>query len=155
MSTDLKHEIISTSSEQTVNLGQAIGARLRGGEVITLVSDLGGGKTTITKGIVKGAGSIEIVSSPTFTISKEYQCPKFVIKHYDFYRLSDAGIIAMELSEGFDIANVVTLIEWANVVEAVLPTDSITIDLKNISDEKRMITITVPRAKEYIVEGIR
>jgi tRNA threonylcarbamoyladenosine biosynthesis protein TsaE len=65
-------ELVSKDAEQTENIAHLIGARLRGGEVIELVSDLGGGKTTFTRGLADGAGSKDIVASPTFIVSKVY-----------------------------------------------------------------------------------
>ena len=65
-------KLSSNNAEQTELIAVAIGKRLRGGEMIELVSDLGGGKTTFTRGLARGAGSSDVVSSPTFTISKVY-----------------------------------------------------------------------------------
>ena len=99
MSTDLKFQIKSSSSSNTELIGRQIGANLKGGEVIRLSADLGGGKTTLTRGILDGLGSADMVASPTFTISKVYTAGDLNIHHFDFYRLNDAGIIANELSE--------------------------------------------------------
>src|ERR1700722_299415 len=87
------------SLKATLVLGRTLGQNLKGGEAIELSSDLGGGKTALVKGLANGAGSQDLVSSPSFTICNQYNTPKFVIYHFDFYRLSDPGIIARELSE--------------------------------------------------------
>lgn len=151
----MRLEIQSTSSEQTELLGRKIGAALKGGEVIQLVSDLGGGKTTLTKGIVAGAGSKDNVSSPTFTVSKEYNANNLLIKHFDFYRLADAGIVGLELQEGFDDGMTVTLIEWADIVKDVLPKDSITINIEQAGDDNRLITMYIPNRYKYMAEAIK
>jgi len=79
--------ITSESPEATEQLAEAIGRRLTGGEVIELVSDLGGGKTTFVRGLARGLGSADVVSSPTFTVSKVYKADKLELHHFDFYRL--------------------------------------------------------------------
>lgn len=152
MSTDLKLEIKSTSSEQTELLGKSIGAALKGGEVIQLVSDLGGGKTTLTKGIVAGMGSDANVSSPTFTVSKEYQIANLLLRHFDFYRLVDAGVVGLELQEGFEDPNTVTIIEWADIVENVLPKETIKIVLQQTGDDSRLLICTIPEKYSYIAK---
>src|SRR4051812_47570196 len=127
MSTAMTWQTSSTSSEQTEQLAASLGSKLRGGEVLELVSDLGGGKTTFTRGLVRGAGSSDKVASPTFTISKEYEAPNFTISHFDFYRLDQAGIVADELAEVVHDPEYVTVVEWGEVVHDVLPADRLTV----------------------------
>ncbi len=136
---------ISHSAEETEATGAAIAARLRGGEVIELSSDLGGGKTTLVRGLVAATGSTDRVASPTFTISKVYEAPQFAIHHFDFYRLPEAGLIRHELEDVLGDADIVTIIEWSDVVAEVLPKDTIRIHIKTISETEREITITEPR----------
>jgi len=133
----------STGSEDTERLGELLGRRLRGGEVLELRSDLGGGKTTFVRGLVRGAGCHDRVSSPTFTLSRVYKTKDFEIHHFDFYRLSDAGILAEQLSEVIN-DNQVVVVEWADIVEDVLPKERLTIllELTAASPDKRRITIT-------------
>jgi len=108
--------------DQTEQLGVAIGGLLKGGEVIELVSDLGGGKTTLTKGFAKGIGSTDLVSSPTFTISNVYKGTKLTLHHYDFYRLGEMGLMSEELAETLEDPEVVSVIEWAEEAHDMLPT---------------------------------
>ena len=154
MSTDLRHEIISTSSEQTEQLGRLIGANMKGGETIQLVSDLGGGKTTLTKGFVAGIGCEAMVSSPTFTISKEYKGTRVALKHFDFYRLTDAGIMQHELQEDIKDTSSVVVIEWADIIRSVLPEDTITITLRFVNEHDRKIIISAPQLRHYILKGL-
>jgi tRNA threonylcarbamoyladenosine biosynthesis protein TsaE len=154
MSTDLKCQIKSTSSDDTENLATKIGAKLRGGEVIELVSDLGGGKTVFTKGLVKGAGSFDEVTSPTFTISKIYHCPLFDIHHFDFYRLDQSGLVGLELSEVLSDPEVVTVIEWANVVKKVLPKDKVQITIINHGGDQRCFNFVYPASRAYLLEDL-
>jgi tRNA threonylcarbamoyladenosine biosynthesis protein TsaE len=155
MSTDLKLEIITTSSDESEALGKKIGASLKGGELIQLASDLGGGKTTLTRGIVAGAGSKDTVASPTFTISKLYKAPKFNIYHFDFYRLSEPGIIAFELNEASSDNGSVVIVEWADIVKNSLPKARIIINIEYNSDLERKMAIIIPKEYEYIYEAIK
>ena len=152
MNTGTTSLISSTSSEQTEKLAEGIGARLRGGEVIELVSDLGGGKTTFTRGLVRGAGSRDRVASPTFTISREYTAPQFTIAHFDFYRLGEAGIVADELQELIGDPAYVKVVEWGEIVHDVLPAERLTVRLRQTGDETREITISCPESLQYLVE---
>src|SRR5690348_16076202 len=127
MSIEMIWQTSSISSDDTERLGELLGSRLRGGEVIELRSDLGGGKTTFVRGLVRGAGSRDRVSSPTFTLSRIYNAKKFEIHHFDFYRLSDPGILADQLAEAVQGDNVV-IIEWAGIVKNVLPEDRVSIE---------------------------
>lgn len=150
----MKQEIHSTSSEITETLGASIGARLRGGEVIELASDLGGGKTTFTRGLVRGAGSEDAVSSPTFTISKVYQARNLQIHHFDLYRLDEAGLMAHEISELQDDPNAVLVLEWAGVAKSILPKERIQIQFQATGETERTITIMYPQSLAYLIEGV-
>ena len=154
MSTAMIWETDSTSSEQTEQLAEKLGRRLRGGEVIELVSDLGGGKTTFTRGLVRGAGSTDRVGSPTFTLSREYQAPKFKVAHFDFYRLGEAGIVGDELDEIIHDPEYVTVVEWGDIVHDVLPEGRLTITLTQTADDTRHIICTYPEALDYVIQGL-
>lgn len=145
----------SRSEEQTKQLGDQLGRRLRGGEVFVLVSDLGGGKTTWVRGLSEGFGSPDPVSSPSFTIHYVYQRPdKKQLYHFDFYRLEDPGIMASELVEVIGDEEVVTVIEWADVVAKLVPLDAITVHITASSDTNREITIDVPASRDYILAEV-
>lgn len=146
----------STSSADTEKLGEAIGSRLRGGEVIELCSDLGGGKTTLTRGIVRGAGSNDRVASPTFSISREYTAPRFMIAHYDFYRLETAGVVEQELQEALADPQAVSIIEWSDIVQEVLPAQKlrVTIIHGDGEDTREIICAYHPKL-EYLLEEVR
>jgi tRNA threonylcarbamoyladenosine biosynthesis protein TsaE len=143
------------TSEQTERLGEKLGINLLGGEVIELQSDLGGGKTTLTRGIAKGAGSTDRVASPSFTLSKEYDAPNFVIRHYDYYRLDDAGLMADELADIVDDKAYVVIIEWGEVVSDVIPKERIRIVIERQPEtEDRLVTFHVPSRMLYLLDGI-
>ncbi len=153
MSTEKTWQMHSRSSEDTEALGERIGARLRGGEVIELVSDLGGGKTTFTRGLARGAGSADRVASPTFTVSREYRASKFTIVHFDFYRLHDAGVVAEELREYVGAPDAVVVVEWGDIVDEVLPTERLRIQFFQAREDGRDIHCTYPQELMYLLEG--
>lgn len=144
----------STSSDVTEQIGEKLGRRLRGGEVIELVSDLGGGKTTLVRGISRGMGSKDHVASPTFTISRLYKSPKFTIYHFDFYRLSEPGIMKQELAEVLSDPQNITVIEWGVLVQDVLPKRRLRINFQVNNDESRNITFDYPEAFEYLIKEL-
>ena len=120
-------------------LGEAIGRSVSGGEVLELVGDIGAGKTTLTKGIARALGINEPVQSPTFTISRVYDSPKGLrLAHYDFYRLSEAGIMGDEIREATDDDSVV-VVEWAGAVDDNLPKDRLVVKITTISEEERLV----------------
>jgi tRNA threonylcarbamoyladenosine biosynthesis protein TsaE len=155
MNTDLKLQIHSTDSDVTETLGANIGLCLKGGEVIELTSDLGGGKTTFTRGLVRGAGSTDHVSSPTFTVSKIYHAKKLQIHHFDLYRLQEAGIMAHEIVELQQDPENVLVLEWAGVANAVLPEQRLIVSFETVSETEREITFTCPAELSYLVKDIQ
>lgn len=154
MMSDISITLQTTDSEQTERLGKNIGLCLRGGEVIELASDLGGGKTTFTKGLVAGLESTDHVSSPTFTISKTYAGGRLPVYHFDFYRLHEAGIIAEELAEAIEDDQAVTIVEWADIVAGVLPEQRLRISFAATDETTRTITLQAPDSMHYLVEGL-
>jgi tRNA threonylcarbamoyladenosine biosynthesis protein TsaE len=147
---DVKNDILMKS------FGANIGANLCGGEIIELVGDVGAGKTTLTKGIAVGLGIDENIQSPSFTINRVYDGrDNLILSHYDFYRLSDAGIMADELREVINNSNTVTVIEWAGAVSGILPDDRITIHIGTKSENERELTLSFGGEKsKKVLEGI-
>jgi tRNA threonylcarbamoyladenosine biosynthesis protein TsaE len=144
------------TSEKTEIIAEQLGSNLHGGECIELVSDLGGGKTTFTRGLVRGLGSLDSVSSPTFTIGKQYTAGDKVCYHFDFYRLQEPGLVAEELSEALENPNGIIIVEWADTVSEVLPSDRIIITIDRVADssESRKMTISTPENLAYITSGV-
>lgn len=151
MDTRAIRTIITTAAAETERLGEAIGRRVHGGEVIELVSDLGGGKTTFVRGLARGMGSGDRVSSPTFTISQEYKTAKHTLVHFDFYRLDEPGLMAAELAESIADPKAVVVVEWGDIVADVLPTERVTITLKATSKDDRECTIAYPSPLSYLL----
>lgn len=111
----------SGSARETFMFGREIGEKAGAGEVIALIGDLGCGKTVLAQGIAQGLGIEDIVGSPTFTILQEYGSGRLPFYHFDMYRIRDAA----EMDDiGFDeyvYGNGLCLIEWANLIETILP----------------------------------
>ena len=154
MTTQLSRETIATSAEATEQLAQAIGERLKGGEVIELISDLGGGKTTFVRGLARGFGSTDKVASPTYTISKVYKHGERELHHFDFYRLQEAGLVAHELSEVIEDPACTVVFEWGEVVQDVLPAERLTAIITKTGEESRHFQLQYPDKLAYLVKGI-
>lgn len=144
--------INTESAAETEHFGEAIGRRLRGGEIIELASDLGGGKTTFVHGLARGAGSTDHVSSPTFTVSKIYKTPRFDIHHFDFYRLQEAGLMEHELHDLLDDPKIVIIVEWGDIVRHVLPDKRLTIEIIQASETSRELRAACHTSLSYLLE---
>lgn len=150
MTDQITRRIHTTSAEETEALGEAIGRQLKGGEVIELVSDLGGGKTTFVRGLARGFGSTDRVSSPTFTISQEYRAGKRTLFHFDFYRLHEAGIVADELAEVANDPQTVVVVEWGDIVSDVLPAARLSVTITAVSEQERELAFSYPKSLAYL-----
>ena len=115
-------KIIETNSpEETFALGRQIGQQAKAGEVYTLIGDLGVGKTVLTQGVAEGLGIEEPVNSPTFTIMQIYEEGRLPFYHFDVYRIGDVEEMAEIGYEDYFYGDGVCLIEWANLIEEILP----------------------------------
>jgi len=117
---------------------------------------LGGGKTTFVRGLARGLGSDATVASPTFTLGKIYKTKDLEIHHFDFYRLSEAGILEEQLEESLGADNVVTVVEWSDIVKNVLPAARLTIELRptqNDADEREVV-VDYPPESERLIKSV-
>ncbi|MGN1180561.1 MAG: tRNA (adenosine(37)-N6)-threonylcarbamoyltransferase complex ATPase subunit type 1 TsaE [Suilimivivens sp.] len=114
-------EIDSFKPEDTYNLGKKIGEKAKPGEVYTLIGDLGVGKTVFTKGLAAGLGITEPVNSPTFTILQIYEEGRLPFYHFDVYRIGDVSEMDEIGYEDCFYGEGVCLIEWADLIEEILP----------------------------------
>ena len=133
-------QYITTSPEQTEALGERLGERLRGGEVIAYRGELGAGKTAFTRGLARGLGISVRVTSPTYTIVNEYGGGRLPLFHFDMYRLHDADDLFDIGWEDYLERGGVCAVEWSeNVAEAM--EGAITVTLEKYADDTRLITI--------------
>ena len=114
--------IIETNSDkETYAFGLELGKKAHAGQVYTLVGDLGVGKTVFTKGLARGLDILEPVSSPTFTIVQVYEEGRLPFYHFDVYRIGDVEEMDEIGYEDYIYGDGVSLIEWANLIEEILP----------------------------------
>ena len=113
--------IESFSMQDTQKLGQKLGQNAKAGEVYTLIGDLGVGKTVLTQGIAEGLGITEPICSPTFTIVQVYEEGRMPFYHFDVYRIGDIEEMDEIGYEDYFYGNGLTMIEWANLIEEILP----------------------------------
>lgn len=116
-----KETIISQSPEETFELGKKLGEGILPGSVLTLVGDLGVGKTVFTQGLARGLGIMDTVNSPTFTIVQIYEEGRLPLYHLDVYRIGDISEMDEIGYEDYFYGDGVCLIEWANLIEEILP----------------------------------
>ncbi|ULL13648.1 tRNA (adenosine(37)-N6)-threonylcarbamoyltransferase complex ATPase subunit type 1 TsaE [Paenibacillus sp. H1-7] len=127
--------------DQTAMLAARLASCFQAGTVITLDGDLGAGKTSFSQAVAKAIGVKEIVNSPTFTIIKEYEGEVFPFYHMDVYRLSQEEADDLGLDDYF-YGEGVTLIEWASLIEDLLPPDRLSITIEHTGDTGRRFKLT-------------
>ena len=114
-------QIESFSAEDTHALGKKLGENAKPGDVCTLLGDLGVGKTVLTQGIADGLGIKEAICSPTFTIVQVYDEGRMPFYHFDVYRIGDIEEMDEIGYEDYFYGDGLTMIEWANLIEEILP----------------------------------
>lgn len=138
------------NAEETESLGIRIGNSLKKGDVISLRGSLGAGKTVLAKGIAKALDIKEAIVSPTFTLVQEYD-GSLKMYHLDLYRLSGEDEFESMGGEEFLYPDGVTLVEWSEKIESMLPDDTIFINIDINEDESRTITIKRGDDDEYSI----
>lgn len=132
-----KVSYISNSLEETMQIAESFMDTINSGCILSLVGDLGAGKTSFTKGVAKSLKIDDVISSPTFTLLKEYE-GRLKLKHIDAYRLENAPSDALSLYDLIEDDSVI-IIEWGNYIEDIVYDYIIEIDY--IDDTSRKITI--------------
>lgn len=115
--------IESLRTEDTFQAGFRLGQAAKAGDIYCLLGDLGVGKTVFTQGFAEGLGITEPVSSPTFTIVQTYEEGRLPFYHFDVYRIADVEEMDEIGYEDYFYGEGVCLIEWANLIEDILPDD--------------------------------
>ena len=114
-------KIETFSAEETYALGKKLGSEAKPGDVLTLIGDLGVGKTVFTQGFAEGLGIDEPVNSPTFTIVQQYDTGRLPLYHFDVYRIGDISEMDEIGYEDCFYGDGVSLIEWSQLIEEILP----------------------------------
>ena len=121
----IKRELIIKNENETREFGLKLAEELRAGDVLALIGDLGTGKTALTGYIAQGLGISDNIVSPTFTIVREYTDGRLPLYHFDVYRLADSEeMFDIGAEEYFYEKGGVCVIEWADIVEDILPADT-------------------------------
>ena len=135
--------MIIHSEQEMLDYGEQFAKKLVAPAVIELIGDVGAGKTTFVRGLAKGLGVKDPITSPSFTISKQYALPNNKrLVHYDFYRLPDPGLMSEDLQESINNPNIVTVIEWSNSVASILPMHHIQVEIEYNDNDTRSIKPT-------------
>ena len=124
----------SESAEATYAFGKALGEKAKAGEIYTLEGDLGTGKTVFTKGFAAGLGITEPVVSPTFTIVQVYEGGRLPLYHFDVYRIGDVEEMDEIGYEEYFFGEGVCLVEWAGLIEELLPENIVKISIEKNLD---------------------
>lgn len=136
-------DYVSNSPEETEDLGAALAERLRPGSVVAFAGDLGAGKTAFVRGMARGLGIRERVTSPTFTIVNEYESGRLPLFHFDMYRLSSEDELFDIGWEDYLGREGVCAVEWSENVSGALDRDCIRVDIRRGErDSQRRITVT-------------
>tara|TARA_B100002052_G_C15711221_1_gene519663 strand:- start:31 stop:444 length:414 start_codon:yes stop_codon:yes gene_type:complete len=123
----------------TQKLGELFSKQLKYGDIVILYGDLGSGKTTFVKGILKGYNFNDEVTSPTFSLINEYEADKKVI-HIDCYRETNIERwVSIGIEDYFNNSNIV-IIEWPEILEKIIPDHAIKVQLKHVDDNTREIS---------------
>ena len=132
------------SEKETERIGEAIGRAAEPGTVVALIGDLGTGKTTLTKAIARGLGVTETVTSPTFNIIREYKSGRIPLYHFDVYRIGDPDEMFELGYEEYFYGDGICVVEWADIIEELLPEDAVIIRIERGADEEE---------REYRIES--
>ena len=137
---------MSNDEYETIEIAQNFESEKFENMIICLDGELGSGKTVFTKGIANALGIEESITSPTFTIIKEYNSGEMPLYHMDVYRL-DGNADGVGIEEYYDKGGIV-IIEWAKTIKDILPEERLEIKFKIIDENRRMLVIT-PYGQKY------
>ncbi|MCL6519083.1 MAG: tRNA (adenosine(37)-N6)-threonylcarbamoyltransferase complex ATPase subunit type 1 TsaE [Armatimonadetes bacterium] len=151
--TRLSKTFYTYSSEETELLGEQIGRALQPGVVVALIGELGAGKTTLTKGIARGLGVTDLVHSPTFTLIHEHK-GRVPVYHFDLYRLESHEEMEDLDYESYFRGEGVTIIEWAEKIPGILPSDRLEIRISEKNSTRRFDLIATGTQSEEVLGRI-
>ena len=132
-------KLILKNEDETRAFGLELGASLRKGDSVALIGDLGTGKTALTKYIAEGLGIQEVITSPTFTIVQEYRQGRLPLYHFDVYRIGDPEEMYELGYEEYFYGDGVCVIEWADLIEELLPEYTKTIRIEYGKNQEERI----------------
>lgn len=135
-------DYITNNEQDTEQLGVRLAGTLRPGDVVAFTGDLGAGKTAFTRGLARGLGITDRITSPTFTIVNEYEGGRLPLFHFDMYRLGSSDELFDIGWEDYLSRNGVCAVEWSEIVDDAIEGDAIRVDIRRgAADSQRIITI--------------
>lgn len=134
-------KFITHSAEETIQTAEKIAETLKAGDVVAYSGGLGAGKTTFTRGLAKGLGLGDVVTSPTFAIVNEYRGEKLTLYHFDMYRIENSDDLESTGYYDYPLAESIFAVEWSENIADVLPENTIYIDIRSIDENTREITV--------------
>ena len=123
-------KIVIKNEEETKKFGEKLCEKLTAGSIVALTGDLGTGKTTLTKAIAAGLGVTDVITSPTFNIVKQYDSRRLPLYHFDVYRIGDVDEMYEIGYEEYFFGDGVCVIEWADLIEEIIPDDAVRIEIE-------------------------
>ena len=135
----MEKRIVLKNETDTRALGAKLAAQMKPDQVYALIGDLGTGKTTLAKAVARGLGVTETLTSPTFTIVQEYETGRLPLYHFDVYRVNDEDELFEVGLEDYFHKGGVCLIEWADLIEDLLPEGTVTVRLAYGEEEGERI----------------
>lgn len=155
MAKEVLKKIRVTSTIQMRRLGEDLGKQLKGAETIALVGELGAGKTQLVKGLAAGFGVTGNVISPTFVLQRTYRSKdnKRLMNHFDVYRIDEVQLANLGILDW--LGKMVNVVEWADMARGILPHDTIWLDIKTVSENERLVTITTDDTHAYLTKNLK
>jgi tRNA threonylcarbamoyl adenosine modification protein YjeE len=145
-------QFVARSTSDTAALAARIAAGLKVGDTVALAGDLGAGKTTLARAILRALGVVEAVPSPTFTLIQQYQTDRLTVSHYDLYRIEKPSEME-ELALNEALSDGAALIEWPERA-GFLPADALHVHLEIVGESARRIEISGPLCwAEFLASG--
>lgn len=132
---------VSHSPDDTIAFAEKVGSLLKGGDIIAYKGGMGAGKTTFTRGLCKGLGLPDEVTSPTFALVNEYRGEEITLYHFDMYRISGEGDLETTGFYDYISPESVIAVEWSENIEDCLPKDIIKIEIETTDENERKITV--------------
>jgi tRNA threonylcarbamoyladenosine biosynthesis protein TsaE len=148
--------VLTTDLQTSSKLAAKLAELIKPPQLIELVGDLGGGKTTFVKTLGKALGVQKTITSPTFNIHRGYDFDGGKLEHFDLYRLSDDEIVRNELQDCLADTSAIVVVEWAEHFKNVLSNDRLTIEFTYIDDKTRKLKISAAGPKsQKLLDGLR
>lgn len=144
----------SNSDRDTINYGKIFSKILKPGDVVVLEGDLGGGKTTFVKGVLKGIGYKGLVLSPTFTLIRQYELKKIFVYHFDLYRIESDDLFDLGAQDLLYSKWGISLIEWGKKIKDELD-KYIQVEFKFCNESKRRLVFSVKGYSRERIESIK